>query len=184
MEQTKQSIFRTIIGMMISPASAIKNAVLSTDWYLSIAVSAAAFTFFFLQTGLDLYKTGQKGLLFVILSAVSGTVYGMIVIPFIGILIWGVLKVAKTDKDMKWAISSFCLSYSGAFIYGIIGLIFSLAFAWKTSIAFGVTGVLWAVGPMIVVIREMTGGQNKLSIPIATIASCIVLLSWSLFGQL
>ena len=143
-----------------------------------------AFALFFLQTGLDLYKTGQKGFSFVVFSGISGALYGVIFIPLIGALVWGILKLAKTDKDMKWSISSFCLSYSGAMVYGILGIVFSIVFAWKTSVAFGVTGVLWATGPMIFAIREMTDGKNKMSIPIATIVGAVVLLSWSLFGQI
>ena len=41
-----------------------------------------------------------------------------------------------------------------------------------------------AIGPMIITIREMTGGKNVLSIPIATIVSAAVLVSWSFFGNL
>lgn len=184
MTNNKPSLFRTIISMMISPASAVKTAVAGTKWYFSLAVSALGFGLFFLQTGLDLYKTGQKGIDFVWLSALSGLLYGIIIIPFLGALAWVILKLLKTEKDLKWAVSSFCLSYSGALVYGILGLLFSMLFGWKTSIAFGVTGVLWAIGPMIIAVREMTGGNNKISIIIVTIFSSIVLLSWSLFGQI
>jgi len=180
----KQPVFRTVIGMMISPGSAVKGAMSGIPWMFSVIVSALAFCMFFLQTGLDLYKTGQKGFTFLILSGGLGLLYGLIVIPFVGLLIWVILKTMKTDKAMKSAISSFCLSYSGALIYGILGIAFSIALGWKTSVAFGVTGVLWAVGPMIVTIRELTGGKNALSIPIATVVSALILFSWSLFGNL
>lgn len=181
---TKQSLFKSIIGMMINPAGALKAAVGSTKWYFSLLVSALAFGLFFLQTGLDLYKTGQKGMEFVYFSAGIGVVYGAIVVPIVGIVAWGILKMAKTDKTMQWAISSFCLSYSGALVYGLMGIAFSLFLTWKTSVAFGVTGVLWAIGPMIVASREMTGGNNKISILVATLFSIVILFSWSMFGQL
>ena len=184
MDDKKPAVFRTIISMMINPATALKTTVAGVQWYFSVAVSAIAFGLFFLQTGLDLYKTGQKDVSFVVLSGGAGLLFGAILIPILGGIIWGILKIAKSNKDIKWAISSFCLSYSGALIYGIIGIIFSLVFSWKTSVAFGVTGVLWAIGPMIMTIREMTEGKNSLSIPIATVISGIVLLSWSVLGQL
>ena len=184
MRKTNSPIFRTIISMMISPAAALKSAVSGFPWFLSLAVSGLAFGLFFLQTGLDLYKTGQKGFGFVVLSGFSGVLYGVVFIPLVGALVWIILKLAKNDKDIKWSVSSFCLSYSGALVYGILGLIFSIVFAWKTSVAFGVTGVLWATGPMILAIREMTEGNNKISIPIATVVGAVVLLSWSLFGQI
>jgi len=74
MENSKPSIFKTIISMMINPASALKSAISNIPRFFSIAVSAAAFDLFFLHTGLDLYKTGQKGMGFVILSAGAGAV--------------------------------------------------------------------------------------------------------------
>lgn len=183
MEQTKPSLFRTVFGMMIHPAGALKGAFASR-WYFGLAVSALAFGLFFIQTGLDLYKTGQKGLDFVFISAGAGVTYGLIVIPLIGMVIWVILKAAKTDKSLLQAISAFCLSYSGALIYGLIGLVFSLALGWKTSVAFGVTGVLWAVGPMMITIRELTGGRNALSIPIAAAVGIAVLFSWSFLGNI
>lgn len=184
MDTAKPSLPRAIFGMMISPAATIKGVMSGIPWMLSLAVSALAFGLFFLQTGLDLYKTGQKEMSFVILSGTAGVVYGLIAIPLMGVLIWSILRLAKTDKGIKWAISSFCLSYSGALIYGLIGIVFSLVLGWKTSVAFGVTGVLWAMGPMIVTIREMTNGKNNLSIPIATMVGVLVILSWSVFGNL
>ncbi|NLO09951.1 MAG: hypothetical protein GX129_08830 [Clostridiales bacterium] len=183
MEHTKPSLIRTIFGMMINPAGALRGA-LSGKWYLAVAVSALAFGLFFAQTGLDLYKTGQKDWTFILLSVVTGIAYGLVVIPLIAVIIWIILKAAKTDKSLLQAISAFCLSYSGALIYGILGLIFSLAMGWKTSIAFGATGVLWAIGPMMFTIRELTGGKNALSVPLATLVSATVLFSWSLFGNL
>lgn len=183
-KKSRVSKLRVILGMMLSPASVLKSAVAEMPWGFSLAVSSAAFCLFFLQTGLDLYKTGQKEIGFVILSAAAGAAYGLIFIPFAGAVVWTMLKLAKSQKELKWVVSSFCLSYSGALVYGITGILFSLAFAWKTSVAFGATGVLWAAGPMIVAIRATTDGKNVLSIPIATAVCGVVLLSWSMFGQL
>lgn len=183
MEGNKPSMFRTVIGMMINPAGALKGA-LANKWQWSIMVSALAFGLFFVQTGLDLYKTGQKGLEFVLISAGTGLAYGLVMIPLIGAIMWVMLKVAKTEHSILQAISAFCLSYSGALVYGLLGIILSLVLGWKTSIAFGVTGVLWAIGPMMVTIRELTGGKNALSVPLATLVGAFVLLSWSFFGNL
>lgn len=179
----KQSIFRTVIGMMINPAGAIKAAA-STKWYFSLIVSGFAFGLFFLQTGLDLYKTGQKGMDFVYLSAGTGLVYGIVVIPLIGIIAWLILKAFKAELGLTSALSTFCLSYSGALIYGLLGTIFSVFLTWRTSVAFGITGVLWAVGPLIVSAREMTKGNVKISIIVATLYSSLILLSWSFLSNL
>ncbi|GAB6153215.1 hypothetical protein JCM17380_19650 [Desulfosporosinus burensis] len=184
MEKTKTSMLKTIFGMMINPSGILKSAMLSTKWYFSLIVSGLAFGLFFIQTGLDLYKTGQKGVDFLLLSAGVGILYGVLLIPLLGFLMAVILKISKSDKKIGQIISLFCLSYSGALIYGTLGIVFSLALGWKTSIAFGVSGVLWAIGPTIVTIREMTGGKNTMSIPIATIISGAILVSWSFFGNL
>jgi len=116
MENTKQSLFRTIFGMMINPSGTVKNALLSTKWYFSVVISALAFGLFFVQTGLDLYKTGQKGLDFVWLSGAVGVFYGLLTIPLIGFFIWIMLKLSRSNRNIKETVSSFCLSYSGALV--------------------------------------------------------------------
>lgn len=180
----KSGHFFTIFSMMMNPSKALKDAVLGSKWYLGVFVSTAAFCLFFLQTGLDLWKTGQKGLDFVFFSAGVGAAYGLVAIPAVSVVAWVLLKAFKSDKGFKWTIASFCLSYSGALIYGTLGMIFSLFFQWRTAVAFGVTGVLWAIGPMIITVRAMTGGKIAVSVPVATIFSALVLLSWAYFGQL
>jgi hypothetical protein len=178
-----QSLFRTIFGMMINPSTALRNAF-SSKWYISASVSAVAFCLFFLQTGLDLYKTGQKGRDFVIMSGGVGIAYGFLIIPILAAVVWVILKVAKTDKSLVESISAFCLSYSGALIYGVLGIIVSVTLGWRTSVAFGITGVLWAISPMIMTIRDLSGGKNFLSVFVATIVCAAVLISWSIFGNL
>ena len=174
--------WRVILNMMLSPGNVLKSTISKVSWKFSVIVSAVAFMLFFLQTGLDLYKTMQKDMLFVILSALKGAVYGGVAIPLLAGLVWSIARLFKSDKDIKWVISSFCLSYSGALIYGICGICFSLILGWRTSVAFGITGVLWATGPLMAVIREMTGAKAFVSIIISTIVGVIVLFSWYVLG--
>lgn len=180
----KRPLFGTVLSMMVSPAKALKESVGKIPWFFSAAVSAMAFGLFFFQTGFDLYKTGQRGFGYALLSAGTGLAYGLVAIPLLGALIWIISKAAKTDKSLKWTVSSICLSYSGALVYGILGIVFSLAFGWKTAVAFGITGVLWATGPIIATIREMTNGKTTLGIVLATLAGAAVLFSWAMFVRL
>lgn len=184
MKFAKVPVLRTLISMMLNPAAILKSTLAGIPWFFSLAVSALAFALFFLQTGLDLYRTGQKQLGFVLGSAGAGAVYGATAIPLLAIAVWMFLKIGRTDKPVGWAISSFCLRYSGAFIYGLLGLVFSLAFGWKTAVAFGVTGVLWATGPLITAVREMTGGNTALGVLFASAVGLVVLITWSAFGSL
>ncbi len=184
MERTGQSLFRTVFGMMMSPSATIRDAVRSTHPAFSLGVSSLAFGLFFLQTGLDLYRVGQKGMTFVVFSLVAGLLYGVVIIPLIGLIGYGMLKTVKTEWTLSSAVSSFCLSYSSALVYGAIGLVFSLALGWRTAVAFGVSGVLWAIGPLILSVREMTDNDLRISILLVTLFSSVVLLSWSVFSGL
>ena len=71
--------------------------------------------------------------------------------------------------------------YSGktaGLVYGAAGLVFNLFFKWNTSLAFGVTGVLWALGPMMAVFRQLSKGKIAGSVVFATICGALVLLGW------
>lgn len=178
MEQNKIGRFRNLFGMMINPAKVLKSVLADTKWFYSVIISAAAFGLFFSQTGLDLYRTGQKGMLYVIMMLVIGIAYGAVVVPVIAILIWLILKIAKVQMTIGQGISVICLSYSGALIYGLSGLVFSLVLGWNTALIFGVTGVLWAMGPMMYTIRQVSNGKRSLSIILSTLVGIAVLISW------
>lgn len=177
------SKIRTVMNMMFSPGTALKNAVAQTPFYFSILVSAVAFGLFFLQTGLDLYRTGQQPIRFVIAIVFVGVAFGAVAVPAISTIIWSISKLFGCEKTVKWAISSFCLSYSGALVYCIIGILTSTFLGWRTAVAFGVTGVLWAIGPMIATIREMIGGKIMVCVMLATLMGTVVLFCWSFVGN-
>jgi hypothetical protein len=178
MGHIKTARLGNLFGMMINPARVLKSVLADTKWYLSLIVSGLAFALFFLQTGLDLYRTGEKGFVYVILMLGIGLIYGAIIIPLISIIIWLILKISKVDLTLTQGISIICLSYSAALIYGICGLLFSIFLGWNTAISFGVTGVLWALGPMMYSIRKVSKGKSALSITISTVVGIVVLLSW------
>jgi|GEM_PF-348722 len=181
---TRLPVLHTLISMMLNPTTILKSTLSEIPWFFSLLVSTFAFALFFLQTGLDLYRTGQRQLIFVLKSMAIGAVYGTIAIPFLAVVVWGFFKITRNEKSLFWTISSFCLSYSGALIYGLFGLFFSLVFNWKTAIAFGVTGVLWATGPLITTIREMTRGNTSMGVLFASAIGIVVLVTWSIFANI
>ncbi|MCX7841747.1 MAG: hypothetical protein N2489_01565 [Clostridia bacterium] len=183
-KQTQVSKFRTVFNMMLSPGTAIKKAVSGVPFYFSMLVSGTAFGLFFLQTGLDMYRTGRQPLLFVITAAIAGALFGITAVPAISAILWAVSKPFGCSKSLTWAIKAFCLSYSGALVYCVIGIIISVFFGWRTAVAFGVTGVMWAVGPMIATIKEMIGGKVLLCVMLAALAGSSVLLCWSFLGKI
>lgn len=182
-EGVQVSKFQMVISMMMSPGTVIKNAVAGVSFYFSMFVSGLAFGLFFFQTGLDLYKTGQQSIWFAIAITLIGAVFGMTAVPAMAAFVWIISKVFGGDKTIKWTVSAFCLSYSGALVYCILGIAASLFLGWRTSVAFGVTGVLWATGPIITTIREMVGGKVLLCVLLAAATGSMVLFCWSFIGR-
>lgn len=174
---------RAALTMMLNPGAVLKKTVSKIPWPFSISISALAFMLFFMQTGLDLMRIGLKDLKFVVLLSVEGLLFGSAGIALLAVIAWGLTKVFKSNKSIGWAISAFGLGYCSTLIFTVLGMFFSLVLHWNTSVAFGVSGVLWATGPMIASIKEMSRDNTTLSVIIATICSGLLLLGWALLGN-
>jgi len=183
MKESKVSYVWKVFQMMINPAGVLKKLLSDTKWYWSLPVPVLAFMLFFLQTGIDVYRSGQQEFVYLVIMAFVGMLYGLLIIPLLGILVWLILKIGKTSYTALQSVSAICLSYSGALIYGLLGLVFSLVMGWNTALIFGVTGVLWALGPMMYTIRFISGGKRQLSIPLSTLVGVVVLYSWYMIGR-
>lgn len=167
-----------VFTMMMNPKSAIDKGLKQFPWFVSLAISGMAFTTFFLQTALDLYKTGQEDLPYVLLLSGLGLGFGAIVIPILGLVVWPLIKLKKGELQLTECISMMCLSYSATLIYGIVGLGFSLILGWRTAIAFGATGVLWSLGPLMVSLRTASKGDTVMAVILTTLVGAGVLFAW------
>lgn len=167
-----------VFTMMMNPKAAIDKGLNQFPWFFSIGISSLAFGSFFLQTGLDLYKTGQETFLYVLMQLGIGLAFGALAIPLVGVLIWPLIKLKKGELKLTQSISLACLSYSATLIYGLIGLIFSLVLGWKTAIAFGATGVLWSLGPLMISIRSATKGDTILAVIATSLVGAFILFAW------
>jgi hypothetical protein len=176
-------LWKSALTMISNPGLVLKKAMSNIPWPFSLSISSLAFALFFLQTGLDLLRTGHKGITFVIVITLLGAIYGSLGVSLIALIAWGLSKAFGNAQTVKWTITAFGLGYSSTLIYVTLGIAFSLLFHWKTSVAFGVTGVLWATGPMIATIKEMTKERIGVSIMLATICSGLLLFGWSLLGM-
>ncbi len=175
--------WKTALNMIINPGEVVKNQMIKIPWPYSLMVSGLSFTLFFLQTGLDMMRTGQTGVPTVILMTMLGLLYGTAGIALLAVMVWALSQAAERGLTMEWAISTFALGYSATFVYALSGLIFSLAFGWKTAVAFGVTGVLWALRPTMYTIKQMSGERVAFSIAMTTLCGAILLIGWALLGR-
>ncbi|KUG02692.1 hypothetical protein ASZ90_019917 [hydrocarbon metagenome] len=175
--------WKTALTMMINPGEVVKNQMTKVPWPYSLIVSGLSFTLFFLQTGLDLLRTGNVELTTVIVITVLGLLYGTVGVALLAVLVWALSQAGERNITIEWAISSFALGYSATFVYALTGLIFSAALGWKTAVAFGVTGVLWALRPTMFTIKHMSGERVAFSIAMTTLCGAIILMGWALLGK-
>lgn len=170
--------------MMINPGGVIKTQLANVPAPLGLGISGSAFTLFFLQTGLDLVRTGRADWLRAAMLAGAGLVYGVVGISLLAILVWVLTRPFRGPQSLGWTIRAFGLAYSATLIYAILGAGFNVVLGWNTSMAFGVTGVLWALGPVNSVIQEMARGKLAVSLLLATICGGALLYGWAYLGNL
>jgi hypothetical protein len=156
--------------------------VAAVPWILALAVSGVAFGLFFLQTALDRLDVGSLPPVGVATMPLIGLLYGVLGVPALALVAWLVLRVAGSEAKPGEVIRSFGLAYSPTLIALLLGLAAHVLFGWRTAVAFGVAGMLWALGPINSTLRRMSGGKLLLSIVVASICDALLLLGWALLG--
>ncbi|MGI6404886.1 MAG: hypothetical protein ACOX2E_00070 [Syntrophaceticus sp.] len=175
--------WKTALSIITNPGEIVKNQMIKIPWPYSLAISGLSFMLFFLQTGLDLMRNGQIEASGVVLITMLGLLYGTAGVALLAVMVWALAQAGERKITVDWAISTFALGYSATFVYALSGLIFSLAFGWKTAVAFGVTGVLWALRPTLYTIKQMSGERVAFSIAMTTLCGAILLIGWALLGR-
>ena len=171
-------LLKSALAVALNPGGLLKSELQNYPWPWTLGVSGFAFVLFFLQTGLDLHRAGQATPSKVLLLAFLGAVFGSVGVGLISTLAWLLSYPFGKKLPLGWAVRAFGLAYSPALIYGIMGLFANLVWGWNTAVAFGVTGFLWALGPMLVTVSEMTENRLTLSYVIATLCGGLLLLGW------
>jgi hypothetical protein len=172
--------WQAVVMMMINPGQVLARRLAGISWIFALLVSGAAFALFFLQTGLDRSRAGSGRWTTTMGLSVTGFFYGTLGIAFIGLVAWVLSKAIGGRQDPGWVVRAIALSYGSALIYSAVGLLFNVALGWNTAVSFGVTGVLWALGPMMAVFKDLSGGKTFGSILLSTICGALVLLGWGL----
>lgn len=175
--------WKTALNMVINPGEVVKSQMSRVPWPFSLLVSGLSFALFFLQTGLDMLRSGQLEMVSVILITLLGLFYGTAGIALLAVMVWALSQAGERGYNIGWAISAFALGYSATLVYALTGLLFSVVLGWKTAVAFGVTGVLWALRPTLFTIKQMSGDRTAFSVAMSTLCGAILLLGWSLLGR-
>lgn len=174
--------WRALIGAVLNPSGANPQDIAFIPWIVTPAISAGAFGLFFLQIALDRadagWSTGPHPILMLLLGFLYGT-FGVLVLAFMA---WIILRIGGAKPKAGSVIRAFTLAYSPTLVALILGLVARVLLGWRTAAAFGVPGMLWALGPMNSTLRRLSGGKTGLSVVLASVCGAVLLLGWSLLG--
>jgi hypothetical protein len=188
--RTRSEQIKAGLLIFVNPGGALKGALAEIPIPLALGVSGTAFGLFFLQTGLDLLRVGQPTLPRLAMTGNAGVVglcllgiaYGTAGVAVLGAIAWVATRPLGATLALEATVRAFALGYCPALVYALFGIVMNVAFGWNTALAFGVTGVLWALGPMIATLREMLGGQTWPSVILATLLGGLTLFGWAYLG--
>jgi hypothetical protein len=164
---------------MANPRGVIEAYVDDLGWLAALSVPAIAFGLLFLQSGLDIQNVGGGSYSKAAGLGITGLVLGLVVVPVLALVAWIVTLPFDRSRTLGWTVRAFCLAYAPALIYGFCGLVMNLVMGWNTAIACGITGVLWALSPLVATLNEMNGDRRRLSLVLATLMGVAVLVVWA-----
>ena len=164
---------------LLNPSQLADSTIRTTTL---LVVPILAFAIFFLQIGLDQVAVGAANWTRPIGLAVAGGLLGLVLALLISGVGWLGTRPFNSQQSLIWVVRSFSGAYLSALIYGGMGLMANLLFGWHTAVAFGVTGVLWSLGPILTTLRRMTANRLGASLILTTLCGLIVLFAWAVVG--
>ena len=145
-------------------------------------MSGLSFFLLFLQTGLDRLHAGNisgGGFVFML---VKGIFLGTAGIALLAAISFALSKIMGGNWVISKVLRAVALGYGSALVYLVLGLIFNIFFKWNTTVAFGITGILWALGPLYTVFRAVTGNKTVPAIVITSVCGSLTIWGWYLLA--
>lgn len=143
-----------------------------------LAVSGIAFGLFFLQTGLDRYRTGTSSVGTVLLLGLEGWLLGTLGVTAWASLVWALSRTCGVSLRWLWVLQSYGWCYGPVLISGVIGLLMSLVLGWNTAMTFGLGAMVMAASALYEFHHKLTGGRALLCIPLTVTGGGLVLWIW------
>ncbi len=175
----RYSRYFRIFLMVSNPGVLLKSHLKHYSWHWALTVSGLAFLLFFFQTSLDVHRTGAEGAGYVVGMSLAGLLFGTLGVAFFAALTWLIVRRFGGQQPVDWAVKAFGLGYAPALVYTTCGLLFNIFLGWNTALTFGIPGVLWATRPMLVALREMTGGKKMVSLLMSVFFGLLLFMGWS-----
>lgn len=174
--------WKIFFGMITSPGQTISHHLQGLHWGYALAVPGIAFVLLFLQTGLDLQRAGKidnTGVLYVTLKGLAMGTAGMLVIAAV---IWAGSKLWGNTNSIAHAVRTTGLAFCATLLYSLCGLIINLSLQWNTAVAFGVTGLLWALSPVSAAVKQFTNEKTAPAVVLTTLCGALLLAGWAYLG--
>jgi hypothetical protein len=176
---TLRSIF---FGMISSPVQTISRHLQHLHWGIALGVSGLAFGILFLQTGLDLQRAGKIENIDILYISLKGIAMGTAGVIVLAVLIWAGAKVWGYTNSITDAFRVMGLAFCPTLLYSLSGLFMNLGWHWNTAVAFGVTGLLWALSPVSAAVKQFTNEKTVPALVLTTICGVLMLAGWAYLG--
>lgn len=176
--------WRALLVALLNPGGARTSDTACLPWPLTLTASGLAFGLFFLQTGLDRLDTGTITGPGVGLLAALGLAFGTLGVVSLALVAWIALSLSGSRATPPKVIRAFALAYNPSLVALVLGLGARWVLGWRTAMAFGLPGMLWALGPLNSALRRLSGGKTLLGLVLASACGGLLLLGWGLLGGL
>lgn len=170
------------LSALFDPAGLIARHLDGLGVLPALAVSGLAFGTISLQAALDLARTSAWDSSALTLLVLRGTLLGTVGVALVAVVAWVLSRPFAASQGLGWTVRAFGGAYGNALVYGLFGLALNLFLGWNTAVSCGVTGLLWALGPLFVAVRELAGGRGAVAALLSGISGALLLIGWVQFG--
>ncbi|MGE4070342.1 MAG: hypothetical protein AB7E72_04140 [Lysobacterales bacterium] len=174
-------LWRVVVAIMAAPGEILRRHASALPASLALGVSGTAFAVFFAQTAIDLHQHSWNAEALAGMAVLStiGALLGTLGIALLAVLNFVLSRPFNSTVSFGWTLRAFALAYSPTLIYALCGLVFQLTLGWPTTLAFGVTGYLWALGPLHAAVNELCQSRPLPAMVLTTLNGALLLLAWA-----
>lgn len=168
-------------SLIVDPASLVTRSLDGVGAPAALLLSTLAFTTISLQAALDLARSRGDAAADLAGLVLRGALLGSAGVAAMGLAAW-VLTRPFGGPGPGAALRAVGGAYASALVYGLVGLGLNLVLGWNTAISCGVTGLLWALGPLFLALRELAGGRAVVAALLSTLCGAGMLSGWVWWG--
>lgn len=168
-------------AVIVDPASLVTRRLDGLGVPAALLLSTLAFTTISLQAALDLARSRGDGMAELAALVLRGALLGSVGVAALALAAW-LLARPFGGASPATALRAVGGAYASALVYGLVGLGLNLFLGWNTAVSCGVTGLLWALGPLFLALRELAGGRAGVAALLSTLCGSAMLLGWVWWG--